>query len=131
MKYNNMHQGLQIHAETRGNEIALVYKDKRLTYLELFNRVNSLGRSMMNQGIKKGDHVLLYMRNRLEMAEIYYAISIVGAVAVPINYMVRGRDLTELVNSSDAVFAFVEIEKYPTLKKLCLILQELLLMIRY
>lgn len=111
MKYNNMHQGLQTHAKKRGKEIALVYEDKRLTYLELFKRVNSLGQSMMDKGIKKGDHVLLYMRNRMEMAEIYYAISIIGAVAVPINYMVRSRDLAELVNSSDSVFAFIEIEK--------------------
>jgi acyl-CoA synthetase (AMP-forming)/AMP-acid ligase II len=111
MEHDNLHLGLAMHAKNKGNETALVYEGKQLTFVEFFNRVNSLGRAMMCQGIKKGDHVLLYMRNRMEMVEIYYAISSIGAIAVPINYMVRGQDLIELVNSSDAVFAFVEIEK--------------------
>ncbi len=111
MKYPNIHTGLKVHAKERGDETAIVYEDKRVSYRELYNRVNSLGQAMMKQGLKKGDHVLIYMRNRLEMAEIYYAISFIGAVAVPINYMVRGRDLAELINTSDAVFAFVEIQK--------------------
>lgn len=117
MKYKNMHEGLIFHAKTRGNETAIVYGEKSVTFLELYQRVNSLGQSMINQGINKGDHVILYMRNRLEMAEIYYAISIIGSVAVPINYMVQGRDLIELVNSSDAVFAFIEIEKKSEFEK--------------
>src|SRR5205823_89535 len=111
MNYDNLHLGLALHAKNNGNGTALVYEDKQLTFAEFFHRVNSLGRSMMAQGIKKGDHIILYMRNRMEMVEIYYAISTIGAVAVPINYMVRGRDLVELVNTSDAVLAFVEIEK--------------------
>lgn len=111
MKYQNMHQGLQYHAKTKGNETALIYENQRLTFRQLSDRVEMLGQALMKSGIKKGDHVLLYMRNRLEMAEIYYAVSMIGAVAVPINYMVRGKDFTELVNSSDAVFAFIEIEK--------------------
>ncbi len=111
MNHDNLHLGLALHAKNNGNGTALVYEDKQLTFAEFYHRVNSLGRSMIAQGIKKGDHVILYMRNRMEMVEIYYAISTIGAVAVPINYMVRGRDLIELVNTSDAVLAFVEIEK--------------------
>lgn len=113
MKHDNLHLGLNLHAKNSGNETALVYEGNRFTFSEFNHRVNTLGQSMLSQGIKEGDHVILYMRNRLEMVEIFYAISSIGAVAVPINYMVRGQDLIQLVNSSDAVFAFVEIEKYP------------------
>ncbi|WP_077213303.1 class I adenylate-forming enzyme family protein [Bacillus dakarensis] len=113
MNHDNLHLGLSLHTKNRGNDTALVYEGSSLTFSEFNHRVNSLGHSMLSQGIKKGDHVILYMRNRLEMIEIFYAISAIGAVAVPINYMVRGQDLIQLVNSSDSVFAFVEIEKYP------------------
>jgi acyl-CoA synthetase (AMP-forming)/AMP-acid ligase II len=113
MVHDTLHQGLALHAKNNGNGTALVYEDKRYTFKELNQRVNALGWSLMEQGVNKGDHVILYMRNRMEMVEIFYAISAIGAVAVPINYMVRGQDLVQLVNSSDAVFAFVEIEKLP------------------
>lgn len=113
MKYDNLHMGLKVHAKNNGDKVAVIYENKRYTMKELLERVYIVGNAMMDLGVKKGDHVILYMRNRLEMIEIFYAISMIGAVVVPINYMVRGKDLVELINSSDGIFAFIEEEKLP------------------
>jgi acyl-CoA synthetase (AMP-forming)/AMP-acid ligase II len=111
MDLGNLHSGLQIHAKNKPNEIAVTYYDETRTYKDLYERVNGLANSLIQLGVRKGDHVALYMKNRLEMMEILYAISAAGAVAVPINYMVEGKDLQQLINDSDACIAFVEAEK--------------------
>jgi len=108
MKFLNLHSGLSVSAKNKPHEIALTFEKTELTYLELYNRVKSIGHSLIDKGIKKGDHVALYMRNRMETAEIYFAISMIGAVVVPINYMIKGNDLSTLINKSDAKLAFIE-----------------------
>ncbi|MFC4024060.1 class I adenylate-forming enzyme family protein [Oceanobacillus longus] len=108
MQFLNLHSGLSVSAKNKPHETAITFENEKLTYLELYNRVKSIGHSLMAKGIGKGDHVVLYMRNRLETAEIYFAVSMIGAVSVPINYMVKGNDLTALINKSDAKLAFIE-----------------------
>ncbi|WP_249869693.1 class I adenylate-forming enzyme family protein [Oceanobacillus saliphilus] len=111
MNYGNVHSGLRVHAKNKPNEIAVVYGNESLTFRELYHRVSVLANALLDMGVEKGDHIAIYMRNRLEMVEILYAISVSGAVAVPINYMVEGRNLSELVNKSDVKYMFVEIEQ--------------------
>ena len=111
MNIGNLHERLPIFAKNKPNEIAVVYGDTTRTYQELFDRVNALANSLIETGVKKGTNVLLYMKNRIEMVEVLYALSTAGAVAVPVNYMIEGNDLRTLVNSSDATHAFVEVEK--------------------
>ncbi|PGL70228.1 AMP-binding protein [Bacillus sp. AFS055030] len=111
MDIGNLHERLPLYAKNKPNEIAVVYGETTRTFLELSERVNALANSLIEAGVKKGSHVVLYMRNRLEMLEVFYALSTAGAVAVPINYMIEGNDLRTLVNSSDATHAIVEVEK--------------------
>ncbi|MDN3016172.1 AMP-binding protein [Paenibacillus sp. BSR1-1] len=117
MNIGNLHSGLAVHARNKPDEEAIVFYEKSRTYKELFERVNALANSLIDLGVKKGDHIALYMRNRLEMVEIYYAISAAGAVGVPINYMVQGESLQTLINNSDAHYLFVEEETLPALEK--------------
>ncbi|RFU65016.1 class I adenylate-forming enzyme family protein [Peribacillus glennii] len=116
MNLGNLHSGLAVHARNKPNEEAIVYYDMSRTYKQLFDRVNALANSLIELGVRKGDHIVVYMRNRLEMVEIYYAVSVAGAVAVPINYMVQGESLHALINDSDANFLFVEEETLPALE---------------
>ncbi|WP_078428365.1 class I adenylate-forming enzyme family protein [Alkalihalobacterium alkalinitrilicum] len=113
MNFGSLHTALATHAKNKPNDIAIVYYDQSYTFKEVFERVNALANSLIECGISKGDHVSLYMRNRSEMVEILYALSTIGAVAVPINYMVEGKDLAQLINTSDSKFIFVEEQQLP------------------
>jgi acyl-CoA synthetase (AMP-forming)/AMP-acid ligase II len=117
MNIGNLHSGLAIHARNKPDEEAIVFYDKSRTYKELLERVNALANLLIELGVRKGDHIVVYMRNRLEMVEIYYAVSAAGAVAVPINYMVQGESLQALINNSDAYYLFVEEETLTALKR--------------
>ncbi|PIC70630.1 hypothetical protein CSV77_06820 [Sporosarcina sp. P16b] len=116
MKVKNMQMGLQVFAEEKPHEVAIVCYEQALTFQDLYHRVNTIANSLLELGVTKGDHIAVYMRNRLEMPEIYYAISVVGAVCLPINYMLEGDSLSGLLNGSDARYVFVEGELLPKIE---------------
>jgi long-chain acyl-CoA synthetase len=90
------------------NKEALVFETNRLTYSQLNRRVNSLAHSLLKLGINKGDKVAIMLQNCSEYIEIYYASAKIGAVAVPLNFMLKGKGLEFLVSNSDSVFMFLE-----------------------
>ncbi|WP_342515130.1 AMP-binding protein [Sporosarcina sp. FSL K6-1522] len=108
MNITNMQMGLKVFAEQKPHEVAITSYGQSLTFQDLYHRVNALTNSLVALGVQKGDHIAVYMRNRLEMPEIYYAISAVGAVCLPVNYMLVGDSLTNLLNASDVKYVFVE-----------------------
>jgi acyl-CoA synthetase (AMP-forming)/AMP-acid ligase II len=92
------------------NKEALICGDKRLTYRRLNERVNSLANGLRKLGVKKGSKISIFLQNGTEYIEIYYALAKLGAVAVPLNFMLKGRGLEFLINGSDSRFSFVEEE---------------------
>ena len=51
---------------------ALVFKNERLTYLELRNRIDVCAKGLMKLGIKKGDTVAIWMTNCPEWIYIQF-----------------------------------------------------------
>jgi fatty-acyl-CoA synthase len=56
------------------------------TYAEMHSWVKRLAAGLINSGVKPGDHVAMLMANFPEFIAIKFAIAMVGAVAVPINF---------------------------------------------
>ena len=104
----NVGDCLRFSARNFPDKEAVVSEDRRMTYRELNSRVNSLANSLTSLGMKKGDHAAILLRNRAEYVEIYYALAKLGAVAVPLNYMLKGRSLLFLLDNSDAEYLFFE-----------------------
>ena len=53
-------------------------------------------------GVQKGDRVALLFPNCNEMAVSYYACAAIGAIAVPLNNRLTGRDLIYIFNDCGA-----------------------------
>lgn len=88
----------------------LVYGDKRVTWLDMNERVNRLAAALSAQGVKKGDNVVLMFHNCPEFFEANYAIQKLGAVAVPMNYRFVPREIIYQAQHCEAVaFIFEEI----------------------
>ncbi len=90
------------------NKEALVFGSNRLTYAQLNRRVNGLAHSLLQLGMNKGDKAAIMLQNCSEYIEIYYALAKIGAVAVPLNFMLKGKGLEFLANNSDAKMMFLE-----------------------
>ncbi len=67
---------------------------KALTYREFDDRVNKVSNALLAAGIKKGDKVLHFMKNRIEWLESYFGIIRIGALVVPLNFRFIEADVT-------------------------------------
>ncbi len=59
-------------------------------------------------GVKKGDRVLHFMKNRMEWMESYFAIIRIGAIVVPLNFRFTSDDLDYVVRIVDPALMIVE-----------------------
>ncbi|RJR40951.1 MAG: long-chain-fatty-acid--CoA ligase [Desulfobacteraceae bacterium] len=80
----------------------VIFKDRRITYRELDERVNRLANGLLRAGIRMGDSIGLIMENRREMLEIFFAAAKVGAVNVPVNTRLSPREMAYILNNADA-----------------------------
>jgi len=72
-------------AERYGTSEAIVDGDRRLSFAELAEEVDTVARALVKSGVRSGSRVGLMMGNTLEFATSLFAICAIGAVGVPIN----------------------------------------------
>lgn len=76
---------LERAANQKPNVIAFKFLDQTITFLELHTKSNQLALYLINQGVKKGDRIGIYMPRCLETAIAVYGILKAGAVYVPLD----------------------------------------------
>ncbi len=86
---------------------AIVFEGKRYTFSQLNERVNRLGNALANLGVQKGDRVAMLQVNTNQCPEVYFAVAKIGAIYVPLNFRVKGNELTYMLNSSEANTLFI------------------------
>ncbi len=71
--------------ERTPDRIALVFEDRRLSYLELQERILELARRLRSRGAGPGVRVGIYLRRSLEMAIALPAVLAAGAAYIPLD----------------------------------------------
>lgn len=72
------------------------------TYLEMQSWSRRLARGLIDCDIRAGDHVAVVMANFPEFVALKYAISRIGAVAVPVNFALKRQELSYILEQSDS-----------------------------
>ena len=87
---------------------AVVLGNQRLTYAQVDAAANQVANLLAGRGIGNGDKVALSCPNLPYFPIIYYGILKTGAVVVPLNVLLKGREIAyHLVNSdAKAYFCF-------------------------
>lgn len=85
-----------------GEREALCFEGRRWSFRALRDEVDAAAKALIAAGVAAGDHVCLWLGNRPEHVFLFFAISKVGAVLVPINTRFRTRDMAYIVVQSDA-----------------------------
>ena len=91
------------HARYRGEHLALVCGETRLTFAEYGAKVNQVANALLALGLRKGDKLAVVIPNCVEVLEIYWAAIQIGVVLVPLSPLLRGRALSSLLLDSHAV----------------------------
>jgi long-chain acyl-CoA synthetase len=81
---------------------ALVLGETRLTYAQVNGAANQVANLLVSRGIQPGDKVALSCPNLPFFPIIYYGILKAGAVVVPLNVLLKGREIAYHLGDSDA-----------------------------
>ncbi len=87
---------------------ALVLGDTRLTYAQVNAAANQVANLLVERGIKPGEKVALSCPNLPYFPIVYYGILKAGAVVVPLNVLLKGREVAYHLADADvkAYFCF-------------------------
>ncbi|WP_433203516.1 long-chain-fatty-acid--CoA ligase [Nocardia sp. CA-107356] len=81
---------------------ALVFGDERLTYAQVDRYANQVANLLVSRGVAPGDKVALSCPNLPQFPIVYYGILKAGAVVVPLNVLLREREIDYHLADSDA-----------------------------
>jgi len=96
----------------------VIFRDRRVRYRELDERVNRLANALLLKGIKKGDNIGLLMQNTREMLEIFFAAAKIGAVNVPVNIRLSPSEIAYILNNSGVKILFFRDNYIGTIEKI-------------
>ncbi|MCX5749711.1 MAG: AMP-binding protein [Candidatus Saganbacteria bacterium] len=89
---------LQMKAENGGY--------KKITYAELHAAVQDIGFFLLKNRINKGDRIALFCENRPEWPFVYFGITSIGAIVVPLDPKLESGEILNLLENSGALMAF-------------------------
>lgn len=88
-------------AETMGHTDLLIFGDERLTYAQLDDRSRALAGRLLTEGVSAGSRVGILFPNSPEWVVAFFAVTRIGAVAVPVNTFSRPRELAQLLRHAE------------------------------
>lgn len=98
----NLATVLDYSAKENPQKIALIFADKKIPYGHLNAACNQIANGLVKAGIKPGDKVALSCLNLPHFAMAYYGILKAGAVVVPLNVLLKSREIAYHLADSQA-----------------------------
>ncbi len=80
-------------ARAFGEQVFTIYRDERVSYEANYRATAAIAERLRALGVGKGDRVALAMRNLPEWPAAFFAITSLGAIAVPLNAWWTGQEL--------------------------------------
>ncbi|MEN3327818.1 MAG: hypothetical protein V7638_2625 [Acidobacteriota bacterium] len=94
---------------------AIRFDGRTITYGELRAETSTMAQVINSLGVASGDRVGLLLHDSPEFVEAFIATISLGAIAVPINMVLRAGEQCSILHNSGASLAFIEAETCRTL----------------
>lgn len=95
---------------------ALTFHDTTWTYTELLRKVEALSSGLSHAGLSQGERVALFGYNSGEYALVCLALARMGAIAVPINFMLGATEVAYILRDSGASAVIVQNSLRPVME---------------
>ena len=99
------------------NYEALVYEDRKYTWLDIYKRCTQFASALEKIGIAKGDTVSVMACNTPEIFEAHYSVPMTGAVLNTINIRLDSKTVSYILEHSDAKVLIVDRQFHEVVKK--------------
>lgn len=95
------------------DQAALDFDTRTWTYAELFRAAGSVAAGLQEVGIQAGDRVAAYGRNSDWYVLLWLATQAIGAVHVPINFMLTATEVSFILRDSESSLIIADTELLP------------------
>jgi fatty-acyl-CoA synthase len=96
---------------------AIVHGELRQSYADLDRVVNRTANALAARGVAKGDRFAVFSRNNHAFVVTYFALARLGAISVPINFMLGADEVAYILGHSGATGILAEEELLPVAKQ--------------
>jgi len=100
----------EMNARKTPNKEALKTENTSYTYDDINNDANKVARGLKENGVKQGDHVVLYLPNGYHFVVAYFGVLKLGAIVTPINTKLTTSEVNYILDDSNAS-AFLTVGK--------------------
>ncbi len=112
-----------------GDKTSVVFAGERnYTYAQMGNDIELLADLLTELGISKGDKVAILSTNMPNWGVAFFAISVIGGIAVPILPDFHENEIKTIIEHSEAKILFVSENLYKNVSELSGIVQRMILM---
>lgn len=85
-------------------DVAIEFMDKKVTYGELFSKIEDTAKALKQLGVKKGDIVTMAMATSPELAYVFYALNRIGAVANAVDPRYTFEEFKEKIDETNSKY---------------------------
>jgi long-chain acyl-CoA synthetase len=103
---NNFYQVIANNAKSDPQKTIVFEDEHKISNQQLLAQADAVADFLIQRGIRRGDKVALVMSNSWHYLAIMFAISKVGAVAVPINNFLKHDELVYVLTDSQSCLLF-------------------------
>ena len=83
--------------------LALVDGEIRVTFADWQHDIRRVAGGLSARGLTRGDHLVVIMPNRYEMATLYWACQMLGAIFTPFNWRATHEEVAYVLTDAEAV----------------------------
>ncbi|MEE9913801.1 MAG: AMP-binding protein [Deltaproteobacteria bacterium] len=83
-----------------GEHVSYIFEGREITNVQMDRAARKFGNALKKVGVSGGDRVIMQMQNCPEVFQAFQAIWRIGAVALPINYMVGQEEINFIYKDS-------------------------------
>ncbi len=102
--------GLEKNAKLIPNAVAISQGNRYLTYKDLDQRANQLGKALLRLGVGRGERVSIALTNSFEFLESTFGAWKLAAITIPLNYRFMDEELIHVLDNSDSVGVILNAE---------------------
>jgi 2-furoate---CoA ligase len=81
---------------------AIVDGDRRSTYAQWYREIRGVAGGLQEMGLAPGDHLVVVMRNRHEMATLYWACHMLGIIFTPVSWRAAADEIQYCLEDAEA-----------------------------
>ncbi|QEY24860.1 fatty acid--CoA ligase [Neisseria animalis] len=116
--YQNFYEMLSAACNQNGRGVVVYHDKEKISYRELKRKAEAVAAYLQSIDVKYGDKVAMVVSNSPEFIISYFAITAIGAVAVPVNTFLKHEEFEYILNDCQAKVMFASIGLSKELKGL-------------